>query len=114
MEWEASLKIFAKPVNDSIGPDGLVPILFVYAALPLPGFSKQNQSPLIFQLSVALFQGDLQDCQAIRENLVNSSFLDTSYIDSALLGSHVVVYLPKRDKWTSFTEFREAFVTEDY
>lgn len=37
MDSESTLQAAVKAVNDSVGPDGLVPILLVYGALPSLG-----------------------------------------------------------------------------
>lgn len=51
---EAALQSEVKAVNDSVGPDGLVPTLLLYGTLPRLGFPTEKPAPSIYQRAVAV------------------------------------------------------------
>lgn len=54
LDPEAALQINVKTANDSIGPEGIVPTLLVYGALPRLGLPSEKPTPSTFQRVLAL------------------------------------------------------------
>lgn len=54
LDARAALQIAVKSVRDSIGPDSLVPTLFVNGALPRLGFPNDSPTSSTFQRAIAL------------------------------------------------------------
>lgn len=97
-------QIALKSVNDSIGPDGLVPTLLVYGSLPRLGFRTDKPTPPTFQRAVALRKATEAMSKHFAKSQVSNAVRtrngpDTSHIHSAPLKSHVLLYRPERDGW---------------
>lgn len=104
LDPEAALQTAVKSVNDSIGPDGLVPTLLVYGALPRLGFPNECPTPSTFQRAVALRKATEAMSKHFAKSQVSTAVRtrngpDTSDIHSAPLDSHVLVYRPELDRW---------------
>ena len=54
MDKESALQAAVKALNDSAGPDGLIPTLLVYGALPRLGFPTDGPSPTTIERAVAV------------------------------------------------------------
>lgn len=54
IDTEAALQMAVKAVNDSVGPNGLVPTLLVYGALPRLGLPSDPPSHSLYQCASAL------------------------------------------------------------
>lgn len=104
LDAEAALQVAVKSVNDSIGPDGLVPTLLVYGALPRLGFPNDPPTPSTFQRAIALRKATEAMTKYFAKSQVSNAVRtrngpDTSDIHSAPIDSHVLVYRPEIDKW---------------
>lgn len=93
-----------KSVNDSIGPDGLVPTLLVYGALPRLGFPTDRPTPPTFQRAVALRKATEAMTKHFAKTQVSSAVRtrngpDTSDIHTAPIDSHVLFYRSELDRW---------------
>lgn len=104
LDAEAAFQIAVKSVSDSIGPDGLVPTLLVYGALPRLGFPNDPPTQPTFQRAIALRKATEAMTKHFSKSQVSSAVRmrngpDTSDIHSAPIDSHVLVYRPELDKW---------------
>lgn len=100
IKGEAALQMAVKSVNDSTEPDGLVPTLLVYAALPCLDFPSDKPTVSTFQRAMAFRKAT----KAMTQNFVKSQISsavrtrnapDISGIHNTPLGSHVLVYCPE-------------------
>lgn len=104
MDREAVLQCAVKSVNDSVGPDGLVPTLLVYGALPRLGLPTDRPSPTAQQRALAVRKATKAMSQHFAKRQVKDALRarngpNVSSIHSAPLGSLVLVYRIVRCKW---------------
>lgn len=101
MDRDLALKIANKAMNDTMGPEGLVPTLLVYGALPrfspsstdLPGHVEKMEAMEIARLEYTDITAKLKIQQALRSNLPPA----TKYLVSP--GDSVYVYKEKEKRW---------------
>lgn len=101
---EQALQMAVKSVNDSAGPDGLVPTLLVYGALPRLGLPSDPPTPSSFKRAVAVRKATQEISKHFARRQVSAAVRtrngpDTSDIHSAPIDSHVLVYRPEKDIW---------------
>lgn len=104
LDSEAALQMAVKAVNDSTGPNGLVPTLLVYGALPRLGLPNDAPTPSTFKRAVALKHATNEVTKYFAKRQVKDALRtrngpDTSDVHKAPIGSHVLVYRPKKDRW---------------
>lgn len=90
LDAKAVLQIAVKSVDDSTGPDGLVPTLIVYSALPRLGFPCDKLTLSLFQRAVALRKAAEEMSKHFARTQVSSTVrtrngLDTSIIHTAAI-----------------------------
>ena len=100
---EYRLQMAVKAVNDTAGPDGIVPTLLVYGAYPRMS-ADDPPSASITQRAVAIrhAMADVRKCHAARkvqEALRTRNGPRTSHLADLPLGSEVLVYREKKG-WT--------------
>lgn len=100
----AALQMAVKAINDSVGPDGLVPTLLVYGALPRLGLPHDKPNPSTFQRAAALRKATQEMSKRFAKRQVQSALNsrngpDVSDVHSIPIGGHALVYRPKTDKW---------------
>lgn len=105
MSAKAALQTAVKAVNDSVGPDGLVPTLLVYGALPRLGVPGEKPTPTTLQRAIALRKATAEMTKHFARRQVTDATRtgngpDTSDIHNAPLNSQVFVYRPEIDHWT--------------
>lgn len=104
MTTEERLQTAVKAVNDTAGPDGLVPTLLVYGALPRLGLRTDAPAPSIFQRARAVRNAMEEVRKHFARRQVNAALRarngpDVSDIHAAPLGSQVLVYRDVRQAW---------------
>ncbi|KAF4471164.1 Ribonuclease H [Fusarium albosuccineum] len=112
---EACLQMAVKAINDTSGPDGLVPTLLVFGAYPRiskdspPTASQQQRAAAAAKAMTEVRK--LRAAKEVREALNTRNGQDTSATlpESLPLGSEVLVYREK-EKWTG--PFKVLAVTE--
>lgn len=80
-----------KSINDSIGPDGLVPTLLVFGAMPRLGLPNNLPNSSTFNRARAL--------RHVSDALSRRNGPDVSDIHKTPIKSHVLVHWPKKGKW---------------
>lgn len=93
-----------KSVNDSFGPDGLVPTLAVYGALPRLGLPSDPPTPSTFQHAIEVRIATEEVSRHFARWKISSAVKtrngpDTSDINTAPIDLHVLVYRPEKDRW---------------
>eukprot|EP00171_Calliarthron_tuberculosum_P009423 IDg9423t1 len=68
LDHQICLQYAVKAVNDSVGPDGLVPTLLVYSALPMLGLESDTPSPSMEKRSSAIRKATNLLSKASRSN----------------------------------------------
>eukprot|EP00171_Calliarthron_tuberculosum_P003348 IDg3348t1 len=101
---EAALQFAVKSVNDSAGPDGIVPTLLVYGALPRLGFQTDKPTPSMYQRARAVHKATKSMSQyfakrQVQDALRNRNGPDISDIHKLPIGSHVLVYRIHKCRW---------------
>lgn len=101
---EEVLQYAVKSLNDSVGPDGLIPTLLVYGALPRLGLPTDKPSPGTLDRAVAVRKASEQMSRyfakrQLRDALRSRNGPDVSEIHNAPLGSKVLVYRTKNNSW---------------
>lgn len=104
MEKEEVLQMAVKAINDSVGPEGLVPTLLVFGALPRLGLPTDAPTPSTFQRATALRKATAEmsrhfASRQIKDALATRNGPDVSDIHTAPIGSAVLVYRPSKDMW---------------
>lgn len=104
MDREECLQMAVKAINDSVGPDGLVPTLLVFGALPRLGLPTDNPSKSTFQRAVALRNATAAMSKHFAKRQVRGALHtrngpDVTDIHKCPIGSPVLVYRPEKDKW---------------
>lgn len=100
---ETTLQMAIKSINDSVGPDGLVPTLLVFGALPRLGLPTDQPTPSTFKRAVALRKATESMSRhfvsrPVRAALNSRNGPNITDIHKAPLGSKVLVYRPELDK----------------
>lgn len=101
---EEALQMAVKSVNDSAGPDVLVPTLLVYGALPRLGLSSDPPKPSTFKRAVAVQKATSEISKHFARRQVSAAVRtrngpETSDVHTAPIDSHVLVYRPEKDLW---------------
>lgn len=101
---DEALQMAVKAINDSGGPDGPVPPLLVFGALPRPGLPTDSPAPSTFKRAVAL--GNAISAMSkhfaksqVRDVLNTRNGPEVSDIHKVPIGFPVLVYRPGNDKW---------------
>lgn len=100
---ECALQMSVKAVNDSVGPDGLVPTLLVFGALPRLGLPSDPPTPSTFKRAVALRKATAAmskhfAARQVRDALSTRNGPDVTDIHNTPVGAPVLVYRPEKDK----------------
>lgn len=101
---EEALQYAVKSLNDSVGPDGLVPTLLVYGALPRLGLPTDKPAPGTMERAVAVRKASESMSRyfarrQVRDALRTPNGPNVTDIHQAPLGSHVLVYRTHKDRW---------------
>ena len=101
---EEVLQYAIKSVNDSLGPDGLVPTLLVYGALPRLGFSTDKPSIGIYSRAVAVRKASEELSRhfakrQVRDAVRSGNGPNVSEIHKLPIVSKVVVYRTSSKHW---------------
>ena len=101
---EEILQYAVKSLNDSVGPEGLVPTLLVYGALPRLGFPTDKPAKGIYERAVAVKKASDEMSKYFakrqyRDAMKNRNGPDVSEIHKAPIGSNVLVYRTKNNSW---------------
>lgn len=104
MDDEDTLQMAVKAINDSVGPDGLVPTLLVFGAIPRLVLPTDQPTTSTFKRAVALRKETESMSRhfakrQVRDALSNRNGPDVSEIYQTPIGSPVLVYRPEKDKW---------------
>lgn len=104
LEKESALQTAVKSVNDSVGPNGLIPTLLVYGALPRLGFPSDPPTPSMYQRAVALQKATNEMSKYFAKSQINGALRcrngpDTTNIHLTPIGSKVLVYRDRSKKW---------------
>lgn len=104
LDDEALLQCAVKSVNDSVGPDGLVPTLLVYGALPRLGLKTEKPTATTQQRATAVRNATAEMSRyfakrQVREALNQRNGPNVLDIHKAELGSHVLVYRIANCSW---------------
>eukprot|EP00171_Calliarthron_tuberculosum_P002038 IDg2038t1 len=104
IDRESALQYAVKAINDSVGPDGLVPTLLVCGALPRLGLPTDKPAAGTFERAIAVRKASEQMSRhfaqrQVRDALNTPNGPNVQSIHEAPLGSHVLVYRIKKDKW---------------
>eukprot|EP00171_Calliarthron_tuberculosum_P004960 IDg4960t1 len=100
----AALQMAVKAVNDSVGPDGLVPTLLVYGALPRLGFPSDPPAQSTRNRAQALKKATQEmsryfASRQYKDAMKSRSGPVVTAVHNLPLGSPVLVYRPKLDKY---------------
>lgn len=100
----SALQMSVKAVNDSIGPDGLIPTLLVYGAIPRLGLPTDKPSPDMHSRALALRKATESMSRYFAKRQVDSAVKtrngpDVSENHQIPIGYQVLVYRTKRKKW---------------
>lgn len=105
MDSESALQAAVKAVNDSVGPDGLVPTLLVYGAFPRLGLPSDalaagvmDRARAVSKAAKLLSRYFAQ--RKVRDARPGRNGPDVTDIHKLPLGAHVPVYRIHRAKWT--------------
>lgn len=101
---DAALQMAVKAVNDPVGPNGLIPTLLVFGALPHLGLPTDAPSPSTFKRAVVLRKArtevqKLFASRKVRNALKSRNGPDVTDILMTPIGSLVLVYRPEKDQW---------------
>lgn len=104
LDEEFALQMVVKSINDSVGPNGLVPTLLIYGALPRLGLPHDANKPSIFARAVSLCKATLKmtkffSRRQVRDAIHTPNSPDLTTAHSMHIGSHALVYRPKKDSW---------------
>lgn len=102
-EKSVSLEMAVKYVNDSVGPDGLVPKLLVFGAFPLLGLPKDQPTPSTFKRAVALRKAIESmsrhfASRQVRDSITLRNGPNVTDTDQTPIGSKVLMYGPALDR----------------
>lgn len=104
LDSETALWMAVKAVNDSVGPNGLIPTLFVYGTLPRLGFSTDPPSPSMYERARA-FRKASKEVSEYFARLQVSSALRTQTgprvhdAHNVPIDGHILLYRPITRKW---------------
>lgn len=106
----AALQMAVEAVNNSVGPEGLVPTVLVYGGLSRWGLPHDPRSPSTVARVKSLCKSTSKmsktnDNRQVRDALRARNGPDVSYIRTTPLGSHFLVYRPKTDRWEVLYDF---------
>lgn len=101
---ETALQMAVKAINDSVGPEGLVPTLLVFGALPRLGLPSDPPTPSTFKRAIALRKATATmskhfSSRQVKDALKTRNGPDVTDIHKTPIGAPVLVYRPKTDKW---------------
>ncbi len=104
LDPESLLQGALKALNDSTGPDGLVPTLLVYGALPRLGLPIDKPSPTMYERAIAVRKATDEmskhfASRQVRDALRMRNGPDITDIHSTPIGAHALVYRLHKDKW---------------
>lgn len=93
-----------KAINDSVGPDGLVPTLLVFGALPRLGLPTDPPTPSTFKRAIALRKATKAmskhfSSRQVKDALKVRNGPDVTEIHKTPIGAPVLIYRPEKDKW---------------
>lgn len=102
--FECALQMAVKAINDSVGPDGLVPMLLVFGALPRLRLPTDHPMPSTFKRAVALGKATSTmskhfASRQVRDALNTRNGPDVTDIQSTPIGAPILVYRPEKDLW---------------
>lgn len=103
LDKEDALQMAVKAINDSTGPDGIVPTLLVFGALPRLGLPNDQPSPSTFKRAAALRKATEAMSREfakrqVREAMASRNGPNVTAIHDTPVGSPVLVYRPEKDK----------------
>ena len=101
---ETALMSAVKSVNDSVGPDGLIPTLLVYGAIPRLGSDCDPPTPSMIQRATAVRKATQQitkyfSQRQIRDSLNKRNGPDLRLLNEVPLGGMILVYRENTRKW---------------
>ena len=104
LDKHAAFQMAFKAVNDSVGPNGLVPTLLVFGALPRLGLPTDKPTPSTYQRAIAPRKATTAMSQNVASRQVCDAMnarngLVVTDIHKTPIGAHVLVYRPYKDKW---------------
>lgn len=104
IEQDSALQMEVKSVNESVGTDGLVPTLLVYGALPRIGKLHDKPTSSTVQRANALRNATAEMStrfaqRKVRDEMNTRNGPDARDVNSMTIGSHALVYRPKKDHW---------------
>lgn len=99
-----ALKLVVKAINDSIGPDSLVPTLFVFGTLPRLSLPTYQQTSPTFKRAVALRKATEKMSRHFAKRQVRNAMNvrnnpNVTAIHTTSIGSPMIVYRHEKDKW---------------
>ena len=103
LDKHAALQMAVKAVNDSVGPNGLVPTLLVFGALPRLGLPTDKPTPSTYQRAIALRKATTAMSRHFASRQVRYAMNArngpvVTDIHNTPIGAHVLVYRPYKDK----------------
>lgn len=104
MDKDTALQMSVKAINDSVGPDGLVPTLLVFGALPRLGLPSDRPTPSTFKRAIALRKATSAMSKHFATRQVKGALNtrngpDVTDIHTTPIGAPVLIYRPEKDKW---------------
>lgn len=99
-----------KAVNDSAGPEGLVPTLLFFGALPRLGLPNDCPTPSALKQSTAQHTAAAamskhNTSRQIRDALMTRNELDVMEINKTPIGVLLLVYRPEKDNEKDRTHY---------
>eukprot|EP00171_Calliarthron_tuberculosum_P018717 IDg18717t1 len=103
-EFPNTLQYAVKALNVSAGPDGLVPTLLVFGALPRIGFPTGKLALVTYERATAVHKASEKLSRLFAKRQLRDLFRspngpNVTDVHKALLGSHVLVYRISRCAW---------------
>lgn len=104
IDEDSLLQMAVKCVNDSVGPEGIVPTLLVFGALPRVGLPNDPPTPSTLKRAIALRKATEAMSRHFAKRQVRDAFAtrngpDVSDIHATPIGHPVLVYRPEKDRW---------------
>lgn len=104
VDFDLAFEMIVKAINDSVGPNGIVPTLLNYGALLIPGLPHDQPTPFTFACAKALRKATSEMSKyfarrQVRDSVRTQNGPDVSDIHSVQIGGHALVYRPKKDRW---------------
>ncbi len=104
LDRETLLQGAVKSINDTAGPDGIVPTLLVYGALPRLGLPIDKPAHMMYERAKAVHKATAAMSRYFAKRQVTDALRtrngpDMHTIHTTPIGTHVLVYRTHKDKW---------------